>query len=302
MARARAVIIQDGAVALIERRRDGRLYYVFPGGGVEGDETPRQAAVREAREELGLVVAPGPLIAEVVRDGETQFFYLASVTGGAFGSGDGPEMTGAAPARGTYTPIWVSLAELRRLPVYPAAVAGIVAAAAERGWPGVTGRSRAVPTLKRKAFAYITHGDRLLVFRHPAAPDAGIQVPAGSMRTGERPEDAVLREAREETGLADLVLVGALGEHRRDMADVGLDEMHHRYFFHLRCVGDPPATWRHWESDPSDGSSAPILFEFFWARVPDGVPLLIADHDQQLPQLVERMLAEGLIGAPDGGR
>ncbi len=227
MARARAVIIQDGAVALIERRRDGRLYYVFPGGGVEGDETPRQAAVREAREELGLVVAPGPLIAEVVRDGETQFLYLASVTGGAFGSGDGPEMTGAAPARGTYTPIWVSLAELRRLPVYPAAVAGIVAAAAERGWPGVTGRSRAVPTLKRKAFAYITHGDRLLVFRHPAAPDAGIQVPAGSMRTGERPEDAVLREAREETGLADLVLVGALGEHRRDMADVGLDEMHH---------------------------------------------------------------------------
>jgi 8-oxo-dGTP diphosphatase len=159
----------------------------------------------------------------------------------------------------------------------------------------------AMRNLKHKAFAYITHGDRLLVFRHPAAPDAGIQVPAGSVRAGETPEDAVVREAHEETGLTGLVLVCPLGEHRRDMSDFGLDEMHHRHFFHLRCTSTPPTTWHHHEREPSDGGSAPILFELFWARLPDGVPTLIADHGKHLPRLVELMMSEGLIGQPDPG-
>ena len=158
-----------------------------------------------------------------------------------------------------------------------------------------------MPTLKRKAFAYITHGDRLLVFRHSAAPEAGIQVPAGSVQEGERPEDAVMREAREETCLLDLVLVRSLGEHRRDMSDFGLDETHHRSFYHLRCTSEPPTTWRHYERDPSDGSSAPILFEFFWARLPDGIPPQIADHDEQLPRLIELLSAAGPTGQPDVG-
>lgn len=50
-------------------------------------------------------------------------------------------------------------------------------------------------TVKRTAFAYIAHDDRLLVFRHPSAPKAGIQVPAGTIEIGERPEDAAVREA-----------------------------------------------------------------------------------------------------------
>jgi len=31
----------------------------------------------------------------------------------------------------------------------------------------------------------------------------------------------------------------------------------------------------------------PIMFEFFWAPLPDGVPPLIADHDGMLPQLLD---------------
>ena len=148
-----------------------------------------------------------------------------------------------------------------------------------------------MPLLKRKVFAYITHEDRLLVFTHPHEPEAGIQVPAGTAGDDERLEDAVMREAFEETGLSGLVLVRFLGEQLLDRSPSGRDEVHHRHFYHLRCVGDPPSTWRHYENDPSDGSAGPYLFEFFWAHLPDQVPELIADHGKMLPQLLESLAA-----------
>ena len=144
----------------------------------------------------------------------------------------------------------------------------------------------------RKVFAYITHRNRLLVFRHTDFPEAGIQVPAGTVMTGEVLEAAVLREAEEETGLRDLTIKTYLGDQVRNMADVGKDEIHHRHFYHLLCGGDPAEEWLHDETDPSDGSPSPIHFEFFWAEMPDQIPELIADHGFMLPQLKERMGSE----------
>jgi ADP-ribose pyrophosphatase YjhB (NUDIX family) len=141
-----------------------------------------------------------------------------------------------------------------------------------------------MPVPRDKVFAYITHGDRLLVFSHPHAPEAGIQVPAGTVEPGEPFEAAVLREAGEETGLPGLTLARFLGQQVRDMADFGRDEVHHRYFYHLLCADDPPATWEHWEGHAADGSGL-HLFAFFWARLPDEVPELIADHGAKLPEL-----------------
>lgn len=135
-------------------------------------------------------------------------------------------------------------------------------------------------------FAYITSRDRLLVFRHPLEPSAGIQVPAGTVEPDEEPDAAVLREAWEETGLAGLKLAGFLGERAR--VHHSLPEVHHRYFYHLVCEGDPPDTWRHWEQYASDGSGD-HLFEFFWAHLPGGVPELVADHDALLRQLQRAM-------------
>ena len=55
-----------------------------------------------------------------------------------------------------------------------------------------------------KVVAYITFERRLLVFEHVGIPEAGVQVVQGTVEEGERLEDAVMREAREETGLAGL--------------------------------------------------------------------------------------------------
>ena len=145
-----------------------------------------------------------------------------------------------------------------------------------------------MPALKHKAFAYITHERRLLVFSHPNHPEAGIQVPAGTVEPGETPHAAALREAAEETGLAGLTTAHFLGEHIRDMIDFDLAEVHHRYFYHLPYASNPPATWRHGEHSPSDRTLGPIVFEFFWAELPNKVPELIADHGRFLLELMKR--------------
>ncbi|HEX6797078.1 MAG TPA: NUDIX domain-containing protein [Ktedonobacterales bacterium] len=79
---------------------------------------------------------------------------------------------------------------------------------------------------------YITHRDRLLVFRQPDFPEAGIQVPGGSVEPGETLEAAALREAHEETGLDGLRLVRLLGVRYFDGRSRGRDEIYRRAFFH----------------------------------------------------------------------
>src|SRR6266849_2610648 len=94
--RAAAVIVRRGEVALLERRRGGERYYLFPGGTTQGSETPAEAAAREVFEELGLRVRIGKLLHEVEFAGNVQKYFAADVIGGEFGTGTGEEL--ASPA------------------------------------------------------------------------------------------------------------------------------------------------------------------------------------------------------------
>ena len=80
-----------------------------------------------------------------------------------------------------------------------------------------------------KVVAYITKDDHLLVFRHVDS-EAGIQVPAGTLEPGESPNDGVIREAQEETGLDNLEVRRFLGSRNYDMLPYGRAEIHRRYY------------------------------------------------------------------------
>lgn len=144
-------------------------------------------------------------------------------------------------------------------------------------------------TAVEKVVAYITQGDRLLVFTHARHPEAGVQVPAGTMETGEAPEAAVLREAREETGLEALTVLAFLGTRDHLWQATGGAGAVRRHFFHLAFTGRAEERWRHFERHPSEGPTEPIEFELFWARLPDEVPPLKGRLGEMLPLVIRRL-------------
>lgn len=124
MPRGAVILLKDDRVALFERVIGDEVYYVFPGGRVEEGETVEDAAVREAYEELGLIVQLGSLAAVVEfpsRQGDkTQYYYWAEITGGTFGKGTGEELNSDLTSeRGRYRPVWLNLNQLPENDVRP---------------------------------------------------------------------------------------------------------------------------------------------------------------------------------------
>jgi ADP-ribose pyrophosphatase YjhB (NUDIX family) len=119
----------------------------------------------------------------------------------------------------------------------------------------------------RKVFAYITRygvqGVEVLVFRHRDFPEAGLQVPAGTVEDGEELQDTLWREIQEETGLADLRLAGQIAKGLYH--SIEKMEWHERNVFHLEAPAHLPASWDH--VVVSDAEDNGLHFCFSWMPI-----------------------------------
>src|ERR1022692_3874724 len=74
-----AIIIEDSRVLLVKRAHPPlQSQWSIPGGVLEVGELVREAAIREAREETGLIVEPGDLLGvydRILRNAEKRVQY-----------------------------------------------------------------------------------------------------------------------------------------------------------------------------------------------------------------------------------
>ena len=57
--RVAGFLVRDDRLLLISHKKDGNIYWLLPGGGVDHGESLEEALVREFREELGIAVRAG---------------------------------------------------------------------------------------------------------------------------------------------------------------------------------------------------------------------------------------------------
>lgn len=130
--RAAGIVIHDGALLVMFRRKNGREYYTFPGGSVEEGETPQEAVAREIEEETTISVDVGDIVYELHREGEKargafsprELFYRCTYKSGVpmLGS-DSIERALSDTEENYFEPQWTKISELKDISLLPAEVA-----------------------------------------------------------------------------------------------------------------------------------------------------------------------------------
>jgi 8-oxo-dGTP diphosphatase len=76
-----AAIINNGRILMVYHRSPTESYWTLPGGGIDSNETPEQAIVREVKEETGLDVAISHLLFTENYEFGLSHCYLANLSG-----------------------------------------------------------------------------------------------------------------------------------------------------------------------------------------------------------------------------
>ncbi len=111
---ARAVIIEDNKLLVMFRRKikDGKVneYYVIPGGGIEENETPKMAVLRELKEELSVDIEVMEYLGENERENGKDIYFSCKILSGY------PTLGGEELDRMTkenyYEPMYIDLSKL----------------------------------------------------------------------------------------------------------------------------------------------------------------------------------------------
>ena len=89
--RARAIILQNEKLVSMYREMDGRVFYTFPGGGMEGNESEQECVIREVYEEFGINVKPIKKVYTYENEISIEYFYICDWLDDKFGTGQGEE-------------------------------------------------------------------------------------------------------------------------------------------------------------------------------------------------------------------
>ena len=106
MSRAQCIVHREKRILMVKHRHEGEEWWCLPGGRIEVDETPEQAALRELWEECrvqGRVIRPTSVVTFAPND--QYYTYLIEIGTQVVSLGTDPELKG--------NPILVDVAWIR---------------------------------------------------------------------------------------------------------------------------------------------------------------------------------------------
>ncbi|MEG0416724.1 MAG: NUDIX domain-containing protein [Erysipelothrix sp.] len=135
----------------------------------------------------------------------------------------------------------------------------------------------------KKAYGYVTRNieetTQVLVFQH-SNPEAGIQIPKGTVKPNEDTYNAVRREIEEETGLSNFDVVDLIAE---DFWEYDDGIIHNRFFYKITVLNAPDK----WDYQPTGGGDEEgLTFHFFWISSIDEVEL-VRGHGDYLKLVID---------------
>ena len=120
--RTRAIIYFGDKIATMYREKNDRIFYTFPGGGMEENESEEECVVREVMEEFGMTIKPLKKVYTYENQISIEHFYICEWISGEFGSGEGEEYQ-SDRNNGVYIPKLVNVSDIPSLPLMPPEVA-----------------------------------------------------------------------------------------------------------------------------------------------------------------------------------
>ena len=120
--RARAIIFCEDKIISMYREREGRIFYTFPGGGMEDVESEEDCVKREVFEEFGIKVKPIKKVYISESQISISHYYICEWISGEFGTGKGEEYE-ENNTNGVYKPTMIRILDIPNLPLKPDEVA-----------------------------------------------------------------------------------------------------------------------------------------------------------------------------------
>lgn len=127
-----------------------------------------------------------------------------------------------------------------------------------------------------KVYGYITrlkdNKIQVLVFQH-SNPEAGIQIPKGTVETGEEIDAAIIREMQEEIGLQKFKVEKLIAEDCWKNDDGAI---HNRFFYRINVT----EVLDEWKYQPTGGDEeSGLTFRYFWISSPNEAELVRGHGD-----------------------